>query len=95
MPVTPPRSDAAALNNPPPPYPRLARTLGEQGRVLLDVYILADGSVGQVKLHRSSGYARLDQAAIDAVRGWHYIPAKRGGVPIPYWYVQPIDFELQ
>ena len=94
-PVTPPRSDASALNNPAPPYPRLARSLGQEGRVLLDVYILADGSVGQVRLHHSSGYPLLDQAAITAVRGWHYIPAKRGGVPIPYWYLQPIDFELQ
>src|SRR5574337_12089 len=93
--VTPPRSDASALNNPAPPYPRLARSLGQEGRVLLDVYILADGSVGQIRLHHSSGYPLLDQAAIAAVRGWHYIPAKRGGVPIPYWYLQPIDFELQ
>lgn len=93
-PVTPPRSDASSLNNPAPEYPPQSRTFHEQGRVLLDVYILPNGTVGQIKLHQSSGYSRLDNSALDAVRRWHYIPAKRGDEPIPYWYVQPIDFEL-
>ena len=89
--MIPPRSDASALNNPAPEYPPRSRTFHEQGRVQLDVYILPDGTVGQIKLHTSSGYSRLDNSALDAVRRWHYIPAKRGDVPIPYWYVQPID----
>lgn len=93
-PVIEPRSDAAHLNNPAPRYPNLSRRLGEQGRVLFDVYILPDGSVGEIKLRRSSGYARLDEAALDAVRNWRYVPARRGDTPIPYWYVQPITFAL-
>ncbi len=93
-PVVPPRSDAAHLNNPAPVYPVVSRRLREQGRVLMDVYILPDGSVGEIKLKRSSGSARLDQAALDAVRQWRYLPARRGNEPIPYWYVQPLDFTL-
>ena len=62
--------------------------------MLLDVYILPDGSVGQIRLRRSSGYPRLDEAALDAVRRWRYVPARRGDEPIPYWYVQPLHFEL-
>ena len=93
-PVVPPRSDAAHLNNPAPVYPVVSRRLREQGRVLMDVYILPDGSVGEIKLKRSSGSARLDQAALDAVRQWRYMPARRGNEPIPYWYVQPLDFTL-
>lgn len=93
-PVTPPRADAAMLNNPAPAYPALSRRLREEGRVLFDVYILPDGSVGQIKLKRSSGFPRLDEAALEAVRRWRYIPAKRGNEPIPYWYVQPLDFQL-
>jgi protein TonB len=91
-PVVPPRSDAAHLNNPAPAYPPISRRLGEQGRVQLDVYILADGSVGEVKLKRSSGYPRLDQAALEAVRQWRYQPARRGSEAIPFWYVQPLTF---
>ncbi len=66
----------------------------EEGRVLLDVYILPDGLVGEIKLKRTSGHPRLDQAALEAVKRWKYQPARRGNVPIPYWYVQPIDFSL-
>ena len=90
--ITPPRTDAKALNNPAPIYPPVSRRLGEHGRVELDIYILADGSVGEIKLKRSSGYDRLDQSAMDAVRRWHYIPARKGNQPIPYWYVQPVSF---
>lgn len=93
-PVTPPRTDAAHLNNPAPPYPALSRRLGEQGRVMLDVYILPDGSVGEIKLNKSSGFPRLDNAALQAVKTWKYVPARRGDKPIPYWYVQPVSFVL-
>lgn len=93
-PVTPPRADAAFLNNPPPQYPLVARRLQQQGRVVLDVYILADGSVGEVRVKHSSGFARLDEAALNAVRRWRYVPAKRGDTPISVWYLQPIEFLL-
>lgn len=93
-PVTPPRTDASHLNNPAPAYPALSRRFGEQGRVLFDVYILRDGSVGEIRLKRSSGFSRLDAAAQDAVRSWRYVPAHRGNEPIPYWYIQPITFSL-
>ena len=93
-PVSLPRTDATHLNNPKPVYPAASRRLGEQGRVLLSVYILPDGSVSEIKLKQSSGHPRLDQAALDAVKRWRYVPAKRGGEPIPYWYVQPIAFAL-
>lgn len=93
-PITPPRTDAAHLNNPAPQYPALSRRLGEQGRVMLDVYILTDGSVGEIKLNRSSGFPRLDNAALQAVKTWKYVPAKRGDTAIPFWYVQPVSFVL-
>ena len=90
----PPRVDAAHLNNPAPVYPAPSRRLQEEGRVLLDVHILPDGSVGQIRLRASSGYRRLDQSALDAVRRWRYVPARQGGQAIAYWYVQPIVFSL-
>ncbi|MFO7640677.1 MAG: energy transducer TonB [Candidatus Competibacteraceae bacterium] len=58
----PPRVDASHLNNPAPVYPAPSRRLREEGRVLLDVYILPDGSVGQIRLRASSGFRRLDQS---------------------------------
>lgn len=93
-PLTPPRSDAAHLNNPAPVYPAMSRRLQESGRVVLEVYILANGQVGEVKLRQSSGYKRLDDAAVQAVRNWRYVPARRGDEAIPFWYVQALSFSL-
>lgn len=93
--VIPPRIDASHLNNPAPPYPPVSRRLREEGKVLLEVYILSDGTVGEIRLKTSSGYPRLDKSALEAVQHWRYVPAKRGGEPIPYWYVQPIVFSLR
>ena len=90
-----PKSEAKHLNNPKPVYPALSRRLGEQGNVRLSVLILADGKVGDVRLKQSSGYARLDQSAMQAVRRWQYVPAHRGGQPVDYWYIQTIIFSLE
>lgn len=93
--ITFPHVDAHFMqNNPKPDYPRLSQTLGEKGRVLLEVYILSNGDVGDIRIKSSSGFARLDQAALKAVRQWRYIPAIKGNKPIDFWYVQPIDFVL-
>lgn len=94
LPVQAPRIDASHLKNPAPQYPSLSRRLREQGKVLLELLILANGSVGEVRVKTSSGYERLDKAALDAVKAWRYLPAKRGGLAIPYRYLQPIEFSL-
>lgn len=92
--VIPPHTDATNLKNPVPAYPVMSRRLREQGRVVLDVHVQADGSVGEVRLRHSSGYTRLDQAAIKAVRVWRYVPARQSDLPISYWYAQPVVFAL-
>lgn len=92
--VTPPRSDAASLNNPQPRYPPMSRRLREEGIVVLELLILANGSVGDVKLKKSSGFSRLDETAMTAVKYWRYMPAKRGGQSIDYWYEQSVEFKL-
>lgn len=94
-PIAEPRSDAAHLNNPLPVYPRLSQRRNEQGTVLVEVFILADGSVGEVRLKQSSGYKRLDRSALKAVNNWRYIPAKQGEKAIDYWYKQPVVFTLK
>lgn len=92
--IIPPRSDAAHLNNPAPSYPSMSRRLAEQGRVILDVYILANGQVGELRIKQSSGFKRLDDAAMQAVKKWQYVPAHRGSEAIPFWYIQPLSFSL-
>lgn len=93
--VTPPRFDADYLDNPAPVYPTLSRRLGEEGRVLLRVYVLADGSAGQVEIRQSSGFDRLDRAAREAVARWRFVPARAGGEPVAAWVLVPIHFSLR
>lgn len=83
------------LNNPRPQYPRLSRELHEQGRVMLRVLISPDGLAKDVALKKSSGFARLDASAIDAVRDWRFLPAHQGDTPVASWVVIPIDFKLE
>ena len=45
-------------------------------------------------LHVLARDMRHLEAALEAIRRWRYVPAKRGDEPIPYWYVQPLDFQL-
>ncbi len=93
-PVEAPRYDADYLDNPAPAYPALARRLGEQGRVLLRVYVLADGTAGQVEIRESSGHERLDRAAREAVARWRFVPARQGERPVAAWVLVPISFNL-
>ena len=91
----PVRFDAAYLNNPEPSYPRASRTLREQGKVFLRVQVSAEGRPLQVLIDRSSGYPRLDQAALDTVQNhWRFVPARQGAQAVDAWVVVPIAFSL-
>jgi protein TonB len=89
-----PQSDARYLNNPRPAYPAWSRRMQEQGVVWLRVHILADGLPDAVLVHHSSGFARLDEAAQQAVTRWRFIPGKKAGVPHPMWVMVPLEFRL-
>ena len=80
--------------NAPPSYPEIARVRGYEGIVLLFAEILPDGRVGNMKIRKSSGYAILDQSAIEAVKPWKFEPAKRSGNPFTVWVELPIKFIL-
>lgn len=90
-----PSSDAAYLNNPKPSYPALSRRLGEQGKVVVRVLIGVDGTAQQAEIRTSSGYERLDQAALATVRSWRYVPGKRNGTAEAMWFNVPINFVLE
>lgn len=86
---------AVYLRNPKPAYPGISRRLGEQGTVLLRVYVTAHGDASRVELKTTSGYPRLDQSAQDAVQHWKFVPAKRGERAVDAWVVVPIKFSLK
>ena len=92
--VQPPRFDAAYLQNPEPEYPALSQRLGEEGRVLLRVLVSPEGRADQVELKQGSGFARLDAAALVAVRRWRFQAARRGTEIVAAWVIVPITFHL-
>jgi len=95
LPVSDPRFDAAYLNNPAPQYPAVSRRLGEQGKVLLRVHVDPQGVPTTVTLGTSSGHDRLDAVALETVRRWRFVPARRGEEPVSAWVVVPIVFHLR
>lgn len=90
-----PSSDAQYLQNPKPTYPPTSRRLGEQGTVLVQVLIGADGNAHKAEIKKSSGFFRLDQAALATVLKWRYVPGKRAGVAEAMWFTVPIAFALE
>jgi protein TonB len=93
--VTQPIFNADYLDNPAPGYPSLSRRMNEQGRVTLRVLVSAEGRAADVQIRSSSGSVRLDDAALDAVRRWKFVPAKRGSEPVAAWVLIPISFKLE
>ncbi|TMB38064.1 MAG: energy transducer TonB [Deltaproteobacteria bacterium] len=87
---------AAYGANPLPPYPLVARRLGMEGVVLLEVVVAPDGHAAEVRVARSSGYPALDESALTTVRErWRFIPAHRDGVPVESRVTVPIRFRLE
>ena len=86
--------DAAYLNNPAPFYPQSAKQRGIQGKVLLNVVVKTDGSPLTVAISRSSGSSLLDEAALDAVRQWRFVPARSKGQNIQADVIVPVEFKI-
>lgn len=78
-----------------PRYPPASRRLGEEGTVILRVELDEQGKVCTARISSSSGFARLDAAALDAVRNWQCTPAHRNGQPVRAVALQPFKFILQ
>ena len=93
--VTQARFDADYLRNPAPPYPPLSRRMGEEGKVMLRVLVSPQGTADQVEIKTSSGSERLDNAAVNTVKNWKFVAARRGDVPTQSWVLVPIIFKLE
>jgi protein TonB len=78
----------------PPAYPPLSRRLGESGVVVLRVLIDEAGLPREVQVETSSGFARLDEAAVAAVRRARFVPFSEGGRARAAVARVPIRFEL-
>lgn len=75
-----------------PPYPADAYARRHEGIVMLSLHVDVDGDVDRVEIAQSSGFASLDDAAVEAARNWRYVPARRGGVSVAATFTQRVKF---
>lgn len=85
---------ALYLRNPKPGYPAASRRLGEQGTVVLRVFVTVAGEAKRVELKTTSGFPRLDRAALESVQKWKFVPAKREDQAVDAWVLVPMKFSL-
>lgn len=78
-----------------PLYPASEIRMEHTGTVLLSVYVLENGRIGDVRLDVSSGWPKLDDSAMREARRWRLKPGMRDGVAVPMWKQIPITFQLQ
>jgi len=92
--VTEASATAAYLHNPPPVYPEAAQEKGWEGTVVLSVLVQPDGKAKTVEVKTTSGRKILDQAAVQTVQRWTFVPARKGETAVEGWVEVPIDFRL-
>lgn len=83
------------LTEPPAEVPRASRRAGEHGTVWLRVVVDVNGQPAQVRLHRSSGHARLDEQALWAMRQARFRPHTVDGRTVEVEVIAPIEYPAE
>jgi periplasmic protein TonB len=94
-PIVLPNTDAHEFNNVKPVYPAMSKKLQEEGVVLLTILVTKKGRVTKIEIKNSSGFKRLDDAAVNTIKYWQFNPATQAGEAIDYWYDIPVEFNLR
>jgi len=78
-----------------PVYPAGSRRDGEQGTGMFKVLVDEKGHPLDVQVLKSSGFPRLDNAALEAIRKWVFSPAMQNGQGVQSWTRVQVAFQLQ
>ena len=80
-----------------PQYPEEERRAGIEGTVAVKIEIQENGEPGEISIVRSSGRAAFDEAAVQAVRTWRFVPAQEveSGRPVRCYTMVSIVFQLK
>lgn len=87
-------SSVEYIKAPQPVYPSISRRLGESGTVVLRILISERGLPEQVSVHKSSGFANLDEAGRQAALRALFKPLIENGKPVPVFVMVPLNFQL-
>ncbi|WP_233829224.1 energy transducer TonB [Paraburkholderia sp. ZP32-5] len=77
-----------------PGYPAVSRAKKEEGTTEVRAVIDRDGQITNITITKSSGYERLDTAALAAMRASACEPLYRNGERVPFSLRQPFRFAL-
>jgi protein TonB len=83
----------AELNNKEPEFNTYAKLLMFKGTALIHLTIDKSGAPSKLSVKRPLGLG-LDEQAIDAVRGWLFIPATQGGRPVSVEVDMEVNFQV-
>nr|WP_157609117.1 energy transducer TonB [Variovorax sp. Root411] len=89
-----PSSNADYLQNPKATYPAMSKRLGEQGKVVVRVLVGVDGLPKSAEVKKSSGFDRLDEAAVEYIMKCRFVPGKVNGVVQAMSYDAPVNYVL-
>ena len=79
-----------------PDYPPTSRRLGEEGSVIVQVLVDPEGKVSDGKIQKSSGFPRLDEAALKhALGAWRFTPGTEDGKPVSVWHSVKVTFRIE
>ena len=78
-----------------PDYPKGARQRGEQGDVVVEIRVTAEGTVAAADVVTSCGFAELDEAAVRAVKAAKFAPARSGREPVASTARLKLSFKLK
>lgn len=78
----------------PPQYPSRALRLGQEGKVLIKVFLAEDGSQIEREIINSSGFVLLDKAALKAIKKWDFLPYKTSGKNRKAYIHIPVEFKI-
>jgi periplasmic protein TonB len=75
-------------------YPMDAQRAGEEGTVAIKVFVGANGKIRAVRMLKSSGFDRLDNAALESVLAWEFKPATQDGKPVSGWVTVQLVYKV-
>jgi protein TonB len=90
--TVPPKTPKTGLTQ--PEYPASEKRAEHTGTVMLSIMVLENGRVGEVKVQTSSGFPRLDEAALAEAKRWRFVPGTEDGKPAAMLVSVPIVFKL-
>ena len=78
-----------------PQYPEGAKKAGAEGRVMIEAFIDADGTVAKTRILESvASYPEFGTNAVTAVSQWNFKPATKDGMAVGIWVKIPVVYTL-